>query len=103
MKNFTTHRIALISAILVFLVYFILYKIAASDPSGMNIGSGIILLTYFAFGWLDDSGFRSAFPYGDEFPIVIVAIVAVIFYILTYTVVKIIKFFIKLSKGRDNP
>ena len=82
-----------IASLVIAFIIFILYVL------DYNFGGMLTLVTMFGFGWIDDMGYTSIinfiFPEG-QFPFVMVLIISFLGYLITFVLLTIFRFIIKV-------
>lgn len=89
--------ISLLCSTLIFTIYLIAYALSQSSPNELNIGSGLLLVTYFFFSWIDE-GFTESImsgSSGESFPVALVLIICGITYVIVYAVLTVFKLALK--------
>ncbi len=88
------NKISLIIAGAVFLIYILSYNSMLGES-----GNFIVLITMFLFGWLDDIGYGSILGLDNpSFNLVVVIIMSVMFYIISFIILSILKFVYNKTK-----
>jgi hypothetical protein len=88
------NKISLFVAAAIFLIYILSYNSILGET-----GNFILLGTFFLFGWFDDNGYGSILGLDNPgFPLIPVMIMSVIFYIVSFIILSILRFvYIKIQ------
>lgn len=92
------NKISLSIAIIIFLFYLLSYNSILG-----TVGDFVGLVTLMLFGWFDDIGYGSILGLDRSgFPLTVVIIMSVMFYIISFVLLSILKFVYIKSKSLSN-